>query len=84
MPISSCLADPHTWTSIQVIQWLSWAISEFTLDGVQMGNFSMCGKDVMGLGKEAFLQLAPPFTGDILWEHLDILQRGQLLDFMQQ
>lgn len=31
---------------------------------------------MVGLGREGFLAIAPPFTGDILWEHLEILQKG--------
>lgn len=37
----------------------------------------MHGRDIVELGREGFLAMAPPFTGDILWEHLDILQRGK-------
>lgn len=32
---------------------------------------------MVALGKEKFLAIAPPFTGDILWEHLEILQKGE-------
>ena len=35
----------------------------------------MRGKDICAMGKEAFIALAPAFMGDILWEHLEILQR---------
>uniref|UniRef100_A0A182UIZ2 PNT domain-containing protein n=1 Tax=Anopheles melas TaxID=34690 RepID=A0A182UIZ2_9DIPT len=35
----------------------------------------MSGRDIVGLGREGFLAIAPPFTGDILWEHLEILQK---------
>lgn len=38
----------------------------------------MHGSDIVGLGREGFLAIAPPFTGDILWEHLEILQKGKL------
>lgn len=38
----------------------------------------MHGRDIVGLGRERFLEIAPPFTGDILWEHLEILQKGKL------
>lgn len=31
---------------------------------------------MVALGREGFLAKAPPFTGDILWEHLEILQKG--------
>lgn len=37
----------------------------------------MHGRDIVGLGREGFLAIAPPFTGDILWEHLEILQKGK-------
>lgn len=36
----------------------------------------MRGCDMVALGSEGFLAIAPPFTGDILWEHLEILQKG--------
>lgn len=29
------------------------------------------------MGKENFLARTPPFMGDILWEHLEILQKGK-------
>ena len=33
---------------------------------------------MVALGRDGFLAIAPPFTGDILWEHLEILQKGKL------
>ena len=57
-------------------QWLSWAAREFSLEGVKFDNFSMTGKELLRLGREAFLARSPPFVGDILWEHLEILQKG--------
>lgn len=41
----------------------------------------MHGRDIVGLGREGFLAIAPPFTGDILWEHLEILQKGKSVCF---
>lgn len=41
----------------------------------------MHGSDIVGLGREGFLAIAPPFTGDILWEHLEILQKGKFDTF---
>ena len=57
-------------------QWLSWAAREFSLEGVKFDNFSMTGKELLRLGRDAFLARSPPFVGDILWEHLEILQKG--------
>lgn len=39
----------------------------------------MKGRDMVELGKDKFLAITPAFTGDILWEHLDILQKGKKL-----
>uniref|UniRef100_T1J9J7 ETS domain-containing protein n=1 Tax=Strigamia maritima TaxID=126957 RepID=T1J9J7_STRMM len=67
--------DPRLWTEQDVTSWLCWVIREFSLEGVNLQHFVMKGKDMCALGKEAFLDRAPPFMGDILWEHLDILQK---------
>lgn len=57
--------------------WLEWAKKEFCLDPKLKESFSkMRGCDMVALGSEGFLAIAPPFTGDILWEHLEILQKG--------
>jgi hypothetical protein len=60
-----------------VIIWLNWSIKEFSLECLNKEPFlKMTGRDIIGLGREGFLAIAPPFTGDILWEHLEILQKG--------
>uniref|UniRef100_A0A182SRF8 PNT domain-containing protein n=1 Tax=Anopheles maculatus TaxID=74869 RepID=A0A182SRF8_9DIPT len=71
--------DPRQWTAEHVLIWLNWSIKEFSLEGVNKEPFQkMSGRDIVGLGREGFLAIAPPFTGDILWEHLEILQKGEL------
>ncbi|CAG2161881.1 unnamed protein product [Oppiella nova] len=71
--------DPRQWTEVDVTHWLNWAIREFCLEGVNTHNFStMKGKDMCALGKDSFLARTPPFMGDILWEHLDILQKAEI------
>ncbi|GLV44651.1 pointed [Carabus blaptoides fortunei] len=69
--------DPRQWTEIHVAHWLQWAIREFSLEGSQQAlqQFPMRGKDICAMGKDAFLARAPAFLGDILWEHLEILQK---------
>jgi c-ets proto-oncogene protein len=64
---------------MHVAQWLQWAIREFNLENIPVENFTMRGHDLLSLGRESFLLFAPPFAGDILWEHLDILQKGTTL-----
>ena len=72
--------DPRLWSKEHVGHWLSWAIREFSLVGPHTSQFvkqfqTLTGKEVCGLSKESFLARAPPFTGDILWAHLEILQK---------
>ncbi|KAL8190514.1 UNVERIFIED_CONTAM: Protein C-ets-2 [Gekko kuhli] len=63
--------NPWLWTQQQVSQWLLWAASEFSLANMNFERFSMNGQELCNLGKEHFLELAPDYVGDILWEHLD-------------
>ena len=42
-----------------------------------MSNFAVKGNHLCKMEKEEFLTRCPPFVGDILWEHLDILQKGR-------
>ncbi|XP_055324071.1 ETS-like protein pointed isoform X2 [Sitodiplosis mosellana] len=68
--------DPRHWSEEHVVCWLSWATKEFSLECVNIEAFSkMRGRDMVALGRDGFLAKAPPFTGDILWEHLEILQK---------
>lgn len=66
---------------MHVVHWLQWAVREFSLEGsIQaLHQFHMRGKDICAMGKDAFLARAPAFLGDILWEHLEILQKGKSL-----
>lgn len=40
-------------------------------------KFDMSGQELCDLGKEGFLDLAPDFVGDILWEHLEQMLIGK-------
>ncbi|XP_071958948.1 protein C-ets-1-like isoform X2 [Antedon mediterranea] len=71
-------SDPIHWNECQVVAWLLWAIKEFCLEGVVVENFSISGHKLTSLSKEEFLSMAPPFMGDILWEHLDQLKKGSI------
>lgn len=59
-------------------QWLLWAINEFSLVNVNLQRFGMNGQMLCNLGKERFLELAPDFVGDILWEHLEQMIKGKV------
>lgn len=58
-------------------QWLLWATNEFSLVNVNLQRFGMNGQMLCNLGKERFLELAPDFVGDILWEHLEQMIKGK-------
>lgn len=70
--------DPRHWTPEHVLIWLNWAKRDLSLE---INNFEaflkMDGHDIVSLGREGFLAIAPNFTGDILWEHLEILLKGK-------
>ena len=72
--------DPRLWSQENVSTWLSWAIREFSLgQGPHIDTFvthlAMTGRQVCAMTKEEFLTIAPAFMGDILWAHLEILQK---------
>ena len=71
-------ADPRAWTKTHVLQWLNWAIHEFSLENVVRSQFCLSGARLLQLSRDEFLRRAPPFVGDILYEHLAILQKGRL------
>lgn len=71
------LSDPKQWTESHVGEWLTWTVNEFSLKSVDFHKFCMNGASLCALGKERFLDLAPDFVGDILWEHLEMLQKGR-------
>lgn len=73
------VSDPRQWTDQNVAQWLAWTVNEFSLKSVDFEKFCMNGATLCGMGKERFLDLAPDFVGDILWEHLEMLQKGEAL-----
>ena len=68
------LLDPMKWTSKHVAQWLEWSMQEFGLDAIDMSKFQLPGSQLLSLSKEEFLERAPPFTGDVLYAHLKLLQ----------
>lgn len=67
--------DPRQWTENHVAHWLQWAIKEFSLEYLSLDQFRLKGKDICIMGKDAFAARAPAFVGDILWEHLELLQK---------
>uniref|UniRef100_T1JZB4 ETS domain-containing protein n=1 Tax=Tetranychus urticae TaxID=32264 RepID=T1JZB4_TETUR len=73
--------DPREWSPNDVQHWLNWAMREFSFESSQTFYLNMKGKDVCNLRKDEFLALTPPYMGEILWEHLDILLKGESIDY---
>lgn len=65
-------------------EWLTWTVNEFSLKNVDFEKFGINGATLCGMGKERFLDLAPDFVGDILWEHLEMLQKGKAVKIRDQ
>jgi len=70
-------SDPSQWSVTHVRHWLQWAVDNFNLEGIDAAQFQSVGLDLLRQGRDRFLLRAPPYVGDILWEHLDILQKGR-------
>lgn len=66
--------DPIQWTRNNVCHWLSWATKEFGLSQIDPDKFPFSGPQLCNLSKEEFLSRAPPYTGDILHSHLNLLK----------
>ena len=67
-------ADPSRWSSKDIAQWLEWAMQEFGLDAIDVAKFQLNGTQLLSLSKEDFLERTPPYTGDVLYAHLKLLQ----------
>lgn len=68
------LTDPNKWSSAHISQWLEWAVQEFGLENIDASTFQLSGAQLLSLTKEEFLERAPPYTGDVLYAHLKLLQ----------
>lgn len=65
-------SDPREW-HLEVKYWLNWAKREYSIEGLDVSKFLLTGQQVVSLGKETFLNKTPPYVGDLLWEHLQVM-----------
>ncbi|XP_076438360.1 transforming protein p54/c-ets-1-like isoform X2 [Babylonia areolata] len=70
--------DPAQWSPVHVQQWLAWASAELSLHGIDASLWAVKGAQLCKMDREDFINRCPPFVGDILWEHLDIMKREVL------
>lgn len=67
--------DPAQWSPLHVQQWLAWASAELSLHGIDVAQWVVKGTQLCKMEREEFIARCPPFVGDILWEHLDIMKK---------
>ncbi len=77
--ISLCVCpDPSLWSEWEVNYWLDWCQAEFGLQRLGSDLKGLQGAELCCLDREAFLGLVSDLTaGEILWEHLEDMRRGE-------
>ncbi|KAK3107650.1 hypothetical protein FSP39_019170 [Pinctada imbricata] len=76
--------DPVLWSELHVRHWIEWGIKEFKLQGVNVENFRITGKQLCELTHPEFVKLIPHDKGDIFWTHLELLRKCKFVAVMQQ
>jgi hypothetical protein len=71
------------WSVCQVGQWLDWAVQEFDFKPIDKSSWQLSGLQLCALSKEEFLERAPPYAGDVLHSHLNLLKAKGVLLSMQ-
>ena len=69
------LPDPTLWNLSHVKFWIQWAVKEFSLEGVDVENFNLTGKQLCDLKHTEFVKYIPIDKGDIFWTHLELLRK---------
>jgi hypothetical protein len=71
------VTDITKWTQDHVKQWLLWDQREFCLEVFLVDNLAVLdGEQLCRLSRDDFLNRAPFFIGNILWEHLEFMKKG--------
>ncbi|XP_077986026.1 transcriptional regulator Erg-like isoform X2 [Glandiceps talaboti] len=71
-------ADPNMWSRDHVVQWLMWAIKEYSLQDVDTNLFTMGGKELCKMSRDDFCRLTNPYNADVLLAHLLFLRQSPL------
>ncbi|KAK3585088.1 hypothetical protein CHS0354_004277 [Potamilus streckersoni] len=76
--------DPLQWKEIHVRHWIQWAVKEFDLQGVDIENFKISGKQLCEMTHPEFIKHIPHDRGDMFWTHLELLRKCKFVAVMQQ
>ncbi|XP_052824356.1 GA-binding protein alpha chain isoform X1 [Octopus bimaculoides] len=76
--------DPAQWSEVHVRHWIQWACREFHLEGVDINQFRLNGKQLCDLQHEEFIKYIPFDRNDIFWTHLELLRKCKFVAVLQQ
>lgn len=57
---------------------MDWAKKQLYLEPLVVENLTMSGDQLCSMSKDEFMTRASSYVGDILWEHLETMQKGML------
>lgn len=76
--------DPCQWSEVHVRHWIQWAVREFQLEGVDINQFRLNGKQLCDLQHDDFVKYIPFDRNDIFWTHLELLRKCKFVAVLQQ
>ncbi|KAK3886349.1 hypothetical protein Pcinc_009491 [Petrolisthes cinctipes] len=71
--------DPLEWSISHVRQWVSWAVCQFGLAGVDASRWTIPGRLLFQLSQTEFRKLVPDDPGDIFYMHFELLRRTNVV-----
>ncbi|KAG5869240.1 hypothetical protein JTB14_000089 [Gonioctena quinquepunctata] len=71
--------DPKNWTTLHVRHWVQWAVRQFNLTKIKLGDWSMDGKQLNELSIHDFQKIVPNDPGDVFWTHLELLRKMKVV-----
>ncbi|XP_033641632.1 transcriptional regulator Erg-like [Asterias rubens] len=71
-------ADPNTWSTDHVQQWVQWTVSEYSLQEVMVNRFDIDGKQLCKMTRDDFTRLTSSYNADVLLSHLNFLRQAPL------
>jgi len=70
-------ADPQVWTLRNVLEWVEWTITEYSLTGVNVNAFAdIDGKALCEMSKNDFYAITTSKNAEVFMSHLNYLRFG--------